>query len=144
MKSVNYLILSILLVDRINEEDIDYLNELQKGIWKENTLGYIIEARKITQKELNRVFKIIKENKLPFKLHNSCMGFGIGLTVYTNPCYPGVASEHVLTINSNHLKIKRGSVDTRFERGWELFHPFAKKNEELSTEPLKSKSWYEY
>lgn len=131
---------------------IEYLEKLNEELWQSHQDYYnnrrrkwCSEKRKIQMKELQKVFKTIKKEKLGIKVHNACMGFGIGISIYAKPSFPGVKPEYIITITSDHLKPKRNSEKIRgFERGWELFSEFAKKNENLLLEPLRDKGYYDY
>lgn len=124
---------------------IEKLEKLHKDIWKIHRNPdprspykyWSEESREITPDELNMVAKIVVEERLGMKLHNSCMGFNVGVTIYSNPVYPGIDSESILTITGQHLNKK-------FNDAWEVFYPFCKLHEDLMLEPIQDKWYYDY
>lgn len=122
--------------------DIDFLTDLQKSIWKSKAgkpkAGEIDGS--VSNAVLNTVFDIVERNRLGVIIHNACMGFGVGITIYDNPVYPGVTTEAILRITNRHL----GDGSKKFEDGWEVFYPFVKRNQDLLLEPLEDKHYYDY
>ncbi len=124
------------------------IRELHSEIWKHyppsrGSYGRSDETRTLTTEELHKIFAYAKANVC--EVHNACMGFGIGLRVYTQTNVPGMDLEHAITITNKHI-----SEDAHFEDGWQMFHPVVSTEENRrrmkyhGLEPLKSKGFYDY
>ena len=106
-------------------------------------------SRQIDGKEIKRIFDTVERSDLIVVIYNACMGFGIGMSIYTMPPYPGTDTVFVMSMNSDHLIKVNGTRE--FETGWQLFSPvaFSRRNLRLhrflyGKEPRQDKMHYDY
>ncbi len=108
------------------EIDADWLRKLNAEIWQEHPrsatarFAWADEKRVLTQEELARVLELAKSGTYIVGMWNACMGFGVGISLYASPLYPGTDPEPLIAITNKHI-----SKDARFEDGWKLFSPIA-------------------
>lgn len=129
----------------------DDLKALNNDIWKECwPIGQhpprkvFRESRLITVNELVNILNATKTR--PTRPHNACMGFGFGITIYSNPSFPGVRPERLIIVTSDHI-IKSGPS---FDKTYDLFWPYVdtENNRRLLklywSESLRERSYYDY
>lgn len=110
----------------ISDDDLKWLEKLSEEIWQEHVASiraggtWWDEKRTLTPEELNRVITMAKSGDVVVGMANACMGFGISMTLYSPPPYPGTESEALITITNEHL-----GEGARFKDGWKLFSPIA-------------------
>jgi hypothetical protein len=123
--------------------DLDWVRELQAELWPEEQRkkgggqtrhGWVqikLEAkRRLKKKEWQRVCKAIVEHKLIVSMFSTNMFGGVGISINEHPAYPGLPTEHLLTLTQEHLpgKLgKKGSEPTHgacLREAWEVFSEF--------------------
>jgi hypothetical protein len=108
------------------------------------------ESRRLTVEEWDALKAFLPESGFFTQIHNACMGFGCGMSVFSPSIYPGTDPEFLLTVTKDHLPIPEGKDGTRFDDGWEAFTPFTHTPENVGIlefhemEAPRSKSDYEY
>ena len=117
---------------------------------------YKVETRRMTQDEWAQVQVLIQEHGIPCCIRNANMGFGCGLTLYTEqgpPLYPGVPPEPpkpLLDITKSHLPLSPGNDRVLFDEAWRRFSIYTHNEENAARLVVnglpeqKNKSHYEY
>jgi hypothetical protein len=108
-------------------EALDYVTRLQSRLWRDHSERGFIAAH-----EIKHVMNLVEHLDISVILHNSCMGFGIGISFYLDEA-------RVLTITQRHL-----GKHILFDDAWPLFLQIAKRFEHRLIEPIREKSYYEY
>lgn len=132
------------------------LERLHKEIWEHHsgpasygTQYWSTEKRRLTDEELAKVLEVAKTH--PCTIYNACMGFGIGMTIWSHPLYPGLPTEGLFHLTSLHLPGVPVSGHDHFHKGWEIFSAVALRPEnvawckELKLEEPRDDKWhYDY
>jgi hypothetical protein len=129
----------------LDRKDVRWLKSIDKQIWSPQ---FEIHGekdrwpkRKLTGREKNRVFSMIRDNELPCELFAAVYGT-VTLLVYDHPTEPGVKPKRLASIHEHSLPRKAD--------GWEAFSPIthSTKNRALvrryGLSRPKERSHYEY
>jgi hypothetical protein len=138
-------------------DDLDWLRMIQKDIWKTIPADPYVRwskdrqeaKRQFTGSEIERIFKYIDTHDLLVEMYNSCMGFGLGLSVYDMPNYPGADPVFVMAFNSDHIVCPQGT--RKFDHAWDILSPIALSRRNLrlhryqfGKEPTQDRAHYDY
>jgi hypothetical protein len=118
---------------------ISFLKELDDRLWEKHGGGlyaYQTEKRIIMFHEFQDMCIAIDTSKVLLKIHNACMGFGIGATIFGDNL---LQSNYILSINQRHF-----SPNNRFDDAWPIFEQLAITFKDKLLEPLREKVYYEY
>lgn len=126
--------------------------------------GY--EKKRLSEREWATLKDILTAHRddLICEIHNACMGFGCGLTIYEVPprVYPGADTppDSLVEVTKNHLPLSVCDLRTPeesqlrdrtfFMDGWRAFSPFSHHPDNVARlvahgfEPPKDMSHYDY
>jgi hypothetical protein len=153
------------------EEDLHWLRELNKTLWKpaEKPLRpsspVAVQAqRQVDQDDLDRLCRCIEEHKLVTSMFSSNMFGGYGMHVYAPAVFPGVPLEMVFTIIEDNLPIPtrydhingtarnpaRRTPGSGRDDAWEVFSKYTHSEQNRSwlrlykMDPPRERSYYDY
>lgn len=125
----------------LSDEDRDWIIGVQGVIWKETSpdrFGYKrpVEADRVclSEEELGRVFRLIREHRLVTSMGSGTFGFGYSIAVFEDPSpTPGVEERPslLLCLTEHHLPHPdgltgwpAGTRNEQKEMAWQLFSQF--------------------
>ena len=90
----------------MNEDDRKYLEELMASIWK------LVDSHngreRISLREQTRILTIDEKERIkviaalnPVTIYNTDWGFGIGMTIWSHPTFPGTPVEAVFGMTAS-------------------------------------------
>lgn len=94
-----------------------------------------VETRRMTEDEWAQVQALILEHGIPCSMRNANMGFGCGMTLFTEvgpALYPGVPPEEpkpLLDITKSHLPLSPGEDRVLFAEGFRRFSVYTHSDE---------------
>lgn len=137
-------------------DDQTWLSELHAQIWEEhhdpNAKPYgqrwVSEKHQLPDETLVKFLQVAEG--FPCTLANACWGFGISISVWSNPQFPGVAPEVLCVVTSKHLSCVPPISREHFHKGWELFSKVVFRSENVARLKMlrldlpKGKEHYDY